>query len=342
MIASLGIGVVAMGLMPLADLLPEAIRGGWLGNRQRPGSARNSGIPRQHDALPDGVYRPGGTEASVLRTLGAFLRRLVCGKHPGRSAAPGNCVRDADIVARSTAIPLRPVRRRRPACWRPLGGFKSQRDASHRSSNSHHKRVKSFRWEYSAIFAVAVFLWATAEGAAQAFFNVYLDTRLDVTTFQIGIIIAIARIAGIPASLAAPDITRRIGNGQTAALASLGAAVSLIPLALVQHWAAAGAAFVAVNISVGILAPASYLFMFALVAERWRLTIASISIGAGVAGFAAIALGGGFMIARLDYPIFFLTSAAITAVGVLLFWLRFVRPPQSADLPVSAAGAAPD
>ena len=69
-----------------------------------------------------------------------------------------------------------------------------------------------------AIFGVAVFLLAIAEGAGYTFFNVYLDTKLAITTFQIGVIIALARIAGIPASLAAPGIARRIGNGQTVAL----------------------------------------------------------------------------------------------------------------------------
>ena len=341
MIASLGIGVVAMGLMPLADLLPEAIRGGWLATGNVLAAL---GTAAFHVTMMPYLMASTGPEERrqafsvrwALFYVGSFAGSILGGVLPPATA----------FVTQTSLQDPQPYRYALFVGGALLVGalWAVSRAREMRATAAAIATTKGQKFPLGilAIFAVAVFLWATAEGAAQAFFNVYLDTRLDVTTFQIGIIIAIARIAGIPASLAAPDIARRIGNGQTAALASLGAAVSLIPLALVQHWAAAGAAFVAVNISVGILAPASYLFMFALVAERWRLTIASISIGAGVAGFAAIALGGGFMIARLDYPIFFLTSAAITAVGVLLFWLRFVRPPQSADLPVSAAGAAPD
>ena len=193
-----------------------------------------------------------------------------------------------------------------------------------------------------AIFGVAVFLLATSEGAGHTFFNVYLDAKLEITTFQIGVIIALARIAGVPAALAAPGIAKRLGNGQTVALGSLATAISLIPLALVPHWAAAGAAFIAINLSVGIVAPASYLFMFNLVAERWRLAIASTSIGAGVAGFSAIALGGGFIIARMDYAIFFLISAGITSVGTILFWALLVRRANVIAPSIASAGAAPD
>ena len=189
---------------------------------------------------------------------------------------------------------------------------------------------------------MAVFLVAIAEGAGHTFFNVYLDRKLEITTFQIGVIIALARIAGIPASLAAPDIARRLGNGQTVALGSLATAISLIPLALVPHWAAAGAAFIALNLSIGIVAPASYLFMFNLVAERWRLAIASTSIGAGVTGFSAIALGGGFIIARMDYAIFFLISAGITSVGAILFWTLLVRRENAIAPSIALARAAPE
>ncbi len=341
MIASLGIGVAAMGLMPLADLLPEAIRGGWLATGN---VLAGLGTTAFHvSIMPYLMASTGPAERRqafsmrwALFYVGSFAGSILGGVLPPAIA----------FVTRESLQDPQPFRYSLFVGGVLLVGalWAVSRASEMRADPQAIAVVRGHRFPLGilAIFGGAVFLWATAEGAAQAFFNVYLDTRLEITTFQIGIIIAIARIAGIPASLAAPDIARRIGNGQTAALASLAAALSLIPLALVPHWAAAGAAFVAINVSVGVLAPASYLFMFGLVAERWRLAIASTSIGAGVAGFAAIALGGGFLIARLDYPIFFLISAAITTVGVLLFWIRFVSRAQVADPPVAANGAVKD
>ena len=42
--------------------------------------------------------------------------------------------------------------------------------------------------------------------------------------------------------------------------------------------------------------------------------------------WAAVSLGGGFMIARLGYQALFLASAGLTALGTMLFWAYFRIP----------------
>ena len=338
-LASLGIGVAAMGLMPLADLLPESIRGGWLATGNVLAGLGTTAfhvtmMPYLMASTSPVERRQAFSVRWALFYVGSFAGSILGGYMPSKIASWTQTTLDGPQPFRYTLFlggALLVI-----ALWAVWRASEIRADPQAAVRGGGHR----FPMRILAVFGVAVFLWATAEGSAQTFFNVYLDTRLEITTFQIGMIIAIARIAGIPASLAAPDIARRIGNSRTAALASLAAALSLVPIALVQHWAAAAVAFIAINVSVGVLAPASYLFMFGLVAERWRLAIASTSIGAGVAGFAAIALGGGFIIERLDYPIFFLIAAAITCVGVVVFWIRFILPERTASPPVPAAGTA--
>ena len=341
MLAGLAIGMAAMGLLPFADLLPQVIRGGWLATGNvlvglGTATFHVSIMPYLMASTSPAERRQAFSIRWALFSFGAFMGSILGGLLPpsialATSTSPG----DAQPFRYSLFLGGVLLAGSLWAVWKAR---ELRIDPHATTGGANHP----FPLGLLAIFGVAVFLLAIAEGAGYTFFNVYLDTKLAITTFQIGVIIALARIAGIPASLAAPGIARRIGNGQTVALGSLATAISLIPLALVPHWAAAGAAFIAINLSIGIVAPASYLFMFSLVAERWRLAIASTSIGAGVAGFSAIALGGGFIIARMDYAIFFLISAGITSVGAILFWTLLVRCVNLIAPSIASAHATPE
>jgi hypothetical protein len=43
-------------------------------------------------------------------------------------------------------------------------------------------------------------------------------------------------------------------------------------------------------------------------------------------GFAAAALGGGYLVAAVGYRGLFLAGTAVSLVGVLVFWACFVAP----------------
>jgi MFS family permease len=171
-----------------------------------------------------------------------------------------------------------------------------------------------------ALMALVVLLQAAGEGAARTFFNVYLDAQLHVPTPQIGALFAVGQLLAAPAALTAPLLMARWGRGRTYVLASLGVALSLLPLALVPHWSAAGLGFVGLIALASIARPIVIIYQQEAVSPAWRSAMASgTTMGVGLSWFAT-ALGGGHAIAALGYPSLFLTGAALTTSGALLFW----------------------
>lgn len=309
MLASLGVGVLAMGLFPLADLLPSSVQGPWMAGANLAGAFSTAAfhvsiMPYLMASTSAAERRQAFSMRWALFYLGGFAGSIMGGLLPGMfvwvtsdtlaSVAP---YRFSLLV---TSILLLGV----------LWAIAHSTEIRLRSDSTTGSRSDRFPLAMFATFAAIVVLLAAAEGTAQVFFNVYLDVALELATVQIGILIGMGRVVGIGGAILAPAVASRLGNGQTVALTSLAAAMALVPLALISHWAAAGVAFVVLNISMATLAPAQYLFMFSLVGERWRLAIASTSIAAGVAGFSLMALGGGYVIARFGYPSIFLLAAA--------------------------------
>lgn len=160
----------------------------------------------------------------------------------------------------------------------------------------------------------------TGEGAARTFFNVYLDAGLQVSTALIATLSAAGQLLAVPAALTAPFIIARLGLGRTIIFGSLAMACSLLPLALLSHWASAGLGFIGVIVLVSIVVPAFGVYHQEVVPLQWRTTMSGASMVALGLSWALITLGGGYMIMRLGYRSFFLTSAILTAAGGLLLW----------------------
>ena len=100
----------------------------------------------------------------------------------------------------------------------------------------------------------------------------------------------------------------------------------LIPLALVAHWAVAGAACMALVALSSVRRSVYIVFQQELVPEHWRVTMSSALTMAYGISIAGVSLGGGWMIDALGYRALFLTSAVITAAGVLCFQGYFRIP----------------
>jgi predicted MFS family arabinose efflux permease len=176
------------------------------------------------------------------------------------------------------------------------------------------------------LMALVVLLQLAGEGAARTFFNVYLNTALHVSTAQIGWLSAAGQLLSVPAALAAPPLMARWGKGRTYALASLGTAVCLLPVALGSHWGAAGLGFMGMVALASIARPANMVYHQEIVAPGWRATMSGATTMASALSWAAMAFGGGYLITALGYRRLFLTGAVITAAGVLLFWATFRVP----------------
>jgi MFS family permease len=162
-------------------------------------------------------------------------------------------------------------------------------------------------------------LQGASMGATGAFFTVYLDARLGVPTTLIGTLGAAAKLLAMFAPLAAPLLMTRWGSVRTTVRAALGVALSLLPLALIPHWAGAGLGLAGAAVLGGMMTTAYHVYTQESVAPQWRPAMQAAITMAGGATSALIAFAGGHLIPAWGYPSFFATCASLTAAsGVLL------------------------
>lgn len=178
-----------------------------------------------------------------------------------------------------------------------------------------------------AMIALVRLLQVAGMAATTTFFNVYLDQALLVPTAQIGAIVAFGRLLGVPAAFATSSLAARFGNRGVVIGASLVTALSILPLALIPHWGAAGLSFIGVIASSWIRYAASVVYFLELVPPSRRATVSGVTEMAAGLCFTALAFGGGYMIALFGYRSLFLAGAAITGLSALVFWLLFRKRP---------------
>lgn len=155
------------------------------------------------------------------------------------------------------------------------------------------------------------------------FFNVYLDTDLNVPTTQIGILSALGRLMAVVAALLVPWMAKRWGNLNLVVWACVGTAISFLPLALIPHWGAAGIGFIGIVGLSALRYPAFIVYAMELVAPEQRGTVAGSGEMAAGLIFAVIALGGGYWISTFGFPTLFLIASLLSAIGAFSFWIYF-------------------
>lgn len=155
------------------------------------------------------------------------------------------------------------------------------------------------------------------------FFNVYLDQGLHVPTMQLGLIMAVARLLGVPMALATAALTAKYGNRGVIIGASLGTAISILPIIFVQNWLLAGIGFVGVVGLSWMRYAASLVYFLELVpAQRRARVVGTMETATGISS-TVIAFGGGYMIVYLGYSWLFATAAMLTAISAVVFWAYF-------------------
>jgi MFS family permease len=176
------------------------------------------------------------------------------------------------------------------------------------------------------MIAVIMALRFAGRGSVYTFFNVYLDDALAVPTTLVGALLAGAQLLSVPAALMAPLLVGRWGNPRVIFWGMIGLAVTILPLALIPHWTAAGLGFISATAFFVVSAGPLRVFSQELVAPRWQATMASaFMMGPGIS-YAAVSLVGGFAIVSVGYRTLFGVSALLVFASGLLFWYWFRLP----------------
>lgn len=176
--------------------------------------------------------------------------------------------------------------------------------------------------------------WATC----RAFCNAYMDTDLHLPASSIGLITGVGQFIAVLASLLTPRLAARRSNGWILVTTTLGTAISLVPLALVPHWAAAGLGRLGVLVLSALWLPALQVFQMELVDGPWRsLAYGAVSMAMGF-GFGSTSLAGGYIVAAGGYRSLFLLGVGLSTVAAALMW-AILKSPIIAVAPEADTGA---
>ena len=181
--------------------------------------------------------------------------------------------------------------------------------------------IKPAPYGLIVLMALVVVLQVAGEGAARTFFNVYLDAELYISTARIGVLSAIGQILAVPAALLAPLLMARWGKNTTFVLASMGMVFSLLMLAFLPYWVAAGFGFIGVMALASLARPVITVYQQEIVSTGWQPAMSGATTLAASLSFGLVAFGGGYLITALGYRSLFLFGAGLTAIGALLFWI---------------------
>lgn len=322
----IGFGVVAVGyaLLPLAEFVPS-IQTGWLVVMQAVGQIGVSiyfvnGAPfvmtvtrpteRNHAFAMSGALLPLTGFAGSL--VGGLLPGFFAGLSGASAANPApyrySLLLAAGLMALAVVAML----------------FTRSPNAAPPAATETKEKVPAPVGIFVWLFLV-VLLRVIGEGDVRTFFNIYLDDFLQVPVAQIGLLLAVGQLLAVPAAMVMPIFAKRWGIKATYLIGSWGMALSFLPLALVPHWAAAGAGFMSMITLLSIARPAVVAYQMDISPPGWRTIMAGATSTAVGLGWGIASLSGGYIATRYGYSALFLSAAAVTAAASLVFWL--VRPP---------------
>jgi len=325
MIVGLSLLVIGLGLPLLTEFLPAALQDAWLLLICPIGF-----LGATLNLVNAGVYLMGATGESershvfsiqfAIWPAASFVGSLVGGLLPEFFASLLRVSLDDPAPYRyslSIAVVL---------LIPGIAALLAMREAEMADTEQSVSKAGPAPYALIVLMALVHLLQGAGEGAIRTFFNVYLDTGLGVATHRIGTLAAVGQLLAMPAALAAPMVIARWKNGPTFVGASLCTALSLLPLALVRHWGAAGLGFAGVMAMGSLLRPAILVYRMGIVSPGWRaLMNGACNMAMGLSS-SAMALGGGYIVKTLGYRGVFLTGAAVTTAGAILFWICFRIP----------------
>lgn len=180
-------------------------------------------------------------------------------------------------------------------------------------------------WSLSAVAVIGMMtlvrlLQVAGSATVVVYFNVYMDTELHISIGIIGLIAAVGRFAGVIAALSVPRLVRRFGNNAVIIGGALATAACMLPLAFFENGFAAAIGFMGVLATTAIRYSAFLVYILELVPKVQQSVMSGSGEMAAGFSFAAMALGGGFILSLFTFRDLFLLGAAMTVLGTFIFW----------------------
>ncbi|GAB4119278.1 MAG: MFS transporter [Roseiflexaceae bacterium] len=333
LVAGLILMIVGMLALPMADLLPDVIRVGWLIAGEVVlyiGLALyfvNSSPFLVAVVKPEQRSQVFGIQSTVF-AFSAFAGGLVGGFLPGLFAR----LLASDL---SSPIPYRyPLLIAGFGLLLSLGAIIAARDGDESVADAAATSEQDQGGHPSLVLPSAILVVIAMMGlvrmfqvsglaATSSFFNLYLDQQLQIPTDQIGTIAAFSRLLAAPVGLMTPWLARRLGGFGVVFGSTLVTGIAILPIAFIPHWSAAGASLFAVVALSSIRYASSMVYFFELVPIKQRATVSGMTeMSAGIS-FTLIAFAGGYIIKYVSYQALFLFGAALSIIGALVFWFYF-------------------
>jgi MFS family permease len=318
-ILGIAAAAVAIALLLLGEMLPASLQRGWIAAWWMVSWIASAllivnGTPYVMEvAAPEDRRGVFALQQAFFGLLG-FLGSLAAGFLPSMFANLAGANMDSSTVywcalwltPLSYAVAVLLMRRTEP---RPPIRQETQ--------SSHDSAMPLF---IIAFVALIVFLQTAGEGTIRAFFNVYLDTGLQVTTTRIGIVMGLGQVLPVVTSLMAPLLLDRWGAGRTIVFMGAVSGLFMLVLAYFGNWVAASVGYIGVLLTISVSAVARSLFSQEIVAPQWRTTMsAAFTIGLAL-GWASAAGFGGYLIATFGYRTLFSLGAITAFMSGLLLW----------------------
>ena len=325
MIVGMVIAALGFGLLPLGEFAPSSMQLDWIMGAYALGVLGNTlflvcSIPFLTLICPPRLRNHVFSTQVALWPLAGFAGSLCGGLLPGLFSALLGLPEDHPAPYRYPLLLAAGV------LFISAGAIAATRSPAHKPPARERGQATPFSLAIILVLSLVTLLQMAAENCLRIFFNVYMDDGLGVSTALIGSLTAGGQLLAACTALAAPALSRRFGRVPVITGGAGAMVLCLIPLALVAHWAVAGAACMALVALSSIRRSVYIVFQQELVPEHWRVTMSSALTMAYGISIAGVSLGGGWMIDALGYRALFLCSAVITAAGVLCFQGYFRIP----------------
>ncbi|MBN1402525.1 MAG: MFS transporter [Anaerolineae bacterium] len=313
------ITIGAMTLLPMAELVPAAIRSGYMILSEIVSSSGWSlfvvNVIASMAAFTQPTNRRG---AFALREafagLGSFLGALVGGLLPGLFAG---------LMSTTTAEPG-PYRY---ALWAavvmgagslaPLA--KTDRPTTGSLAGSGTTR---FRLEGALLLlAAAAFANNAAHAACKVFTSPYMDQVFRLPTSLIGAISSAGMLLSVLLALSSPSLSRGRESGHMMILASLGIGACLLFMSLIPHWLPVGLGLVGVYGILAVWRPAFQALQMDISAPQWRSLVSGACATGMSLGYGSLSLSGGYVATTWGYPQVYAMGGAMAALSAGIVWI---------------------